>query len=467
MTFRPLYQLDDSTLDTDSLRRTNAHTGLWYDKFCSQWGWNGQKLELIPEKQGDKEINGKLHWINTVANRALGNSALIDQYANRHNDLIEKLGGIVHRITTEGPFVTGLGREHPIENGFAWHHTLGTPFLPGSSLKGLIRAWAFELYLDLDDGPKKNEIKDQIDRIFGTPGQVGSIIFFDMIPFEKPILKADVITPHYSKYYQEKETPGDWLSPVPVPFLVVAPGAHFVTGFAPRKPENTQDLDTIGTWLKDALVWIGAGAKTASGYGRFKDSDKSIDTAKWQAAKKAEKRQRMTPTERGIEDAQQMTEDDALQWVQAKIPTIDHIFDDPYLRAIKDIIEAKFHPFWSEGKRIDGKPSPSPQKLKDEYATKLVPPPSQEELRSQVFPNLTGEQSIVIEELQKTEDTKKTNALKEAINLGKDKDWGFHFFKHVLNEANVKWKGRKSKQAKELKALKKYVDQLRKREVDA
>jgi len=39
-------------------------------------------------------------------------------------------------------FATGLGREHPIENGFAWHPALGTPFLSGSSVKGLVRAWA-------------------------------------------------------------------------------------------------------------------------------------------------------------------------------------------------------------------------------------------------------------------------------------------------------------------------------------
>ena len=47
-------------------------------------------------------------------------------------------------FTTDGRFVTGTGRSHSVENGFAWHPTLGTPYLSGSSVKGMIRARAQE-----------------------------------------------------------------------------------------------------------------------------------------------------------------------------------------------------------------------------------------------------------------------------------------------------------------------------------
>jgi len=45
------------------------------------------------------------------------------------------------------PFVTGLGNEHPLENGFAFINPYGLPYLPGSSVKGVVRSAAEELAL--------------------------------------------------------------------------------------------------------------------------------------------------------------------------------------------------------------------------------------------------------------------------------------------------------------------------------
>lgn len=52
---------------------------------------------------------------------------------------------------TDGPFVTGMGMEHPLENGFAFMDPYGLPYLPGSSLKGVLRRAAEELALFADD----------------------------------------------------------------------------------------------------------------------------------------------------------------------------------------------------------------------------------------------------------------------------------------------------------------------------
>lgn len=46
---------------------------------------------------------------------------------------------------TEAPFVTGMGMEHPLENGFAFLDPYGLPYLPGSSVKGVLRRAAEEL----------------------------------------------------------------------------------------------------------------------------------------------------------------------------------------------------------------------------------------------------------------------------------------------------------------------------------
>jgi CRISPR-associated protein Cmr6 len=47
------------------------------------------------------------------------------------------------------PFMTGIGNEHPLENGFAFLNPYGLPYLPGSSVKGVLRMAAEELALGL------------------------------------------------------------------------------------------------------------------------------------------------------------------------------------------------------------------------------------------------------------------------------------------------------------------------------
>jgi CRISPR-associated protein Cmr6 len=49
------------------------------------------------------------------------------------------------------PLVTGVGTEHPLENGFAFLDPYGLPYLPGSGVKGVIRRAAEELALFSDD----------------------------------------------------------------------------------------------------------------------------------------------------------------------------------------------------------------------------------------------------------------------------------------------------------------------------
>lgn len=52
---------------------------------------------------------------------------------------------------TTSPFTTGLGNEHPLENGFAFLDPYGVPYLPGSGVKGTIRRAAEELALFEED----------------------------------------------------------------------------------------------------------------------------------------------------------------------------------------------------------------------------------------------------------------------------------------------------------------------------
>ena len=228
--------------------------GLWYDKFCHSW----QHLSGTNAKL-DKQA-----WIDTVAKRRCGDRDVLLRQAERRWKMIECLNGRYLDLKNTGPFVAGLGRAHPVENGFLWHHGLGVPYLPGSSVKGATHAWA-KLWNVEDDMIRR--------RIFGSEDQVGEIMFFDALPTTPVQLKADVITPHYIDYDQKGEAPGDWTSPVPIPFLAVTGGSMFRFAVAPRRQSAETLLDTACRWLEDALDWLGAGARTAVGYGRFDKQD--------------------------------------------------------------------------------------------------------------------------------------------------------------------------------------------------
>ena len=312
----PLYK--EANEDKTFLRGLpqNGNAGLWYDKFCNTWKGltildrqkNGERKVEI-KKSRDKNGDG---WIDTVTKQLCGDSGELKRQRDRRWEMVVKLGGYNLCLKTGSPFVTGLGREHPVENGFLWHHTLGVPYLPGSSVKGMVRAW-IEQWADEKDKKEKEEI----DRIFGPKQpteqpQVGEVVFLDAIPLSSVTLKAEVMTPHYGKYYQEGITPGDWISPVPIPFLAVKEGATFHFAIVPRQqiPEANKESKKVSRWLKDALGWIGAGAKTAVGYGRMSCDNAKQDQCEkeWreqkQKAKDAKKRgaelAKASPIEREI-----------------------------------------------------------------------------------------------------------------------------------------------------------------------
>lgn len=274
---RPLYQNHAPSEE----RPRDAHAGLWFDKFCNWWGRDPDPKKTGPaswslaafsiKKGPDKgEYNPKLDWIRTVTDYPVGNSALLAEHPTRLADLARKLGGQAIVLKTTSRFATGLGREHPIENGFVWHPVLGVPYLPGSSVKGLVRAWATTWA-----EPKPDLAACQ--RIFGAQNTVGTVLFLDALPVAPTQLKADVMTPHYGDYYQGKSPPADWLSPTPIPFLTVAPGQLFQFALAPAAPDAGADCETAIQWLTKALEQLGAGAKTAVGYGRFAH-DKTAET---------------------------------------------------------------------------------------------------------------------------------------------------------------------------------------------
>lgn len=259
--------------------RGAGNAGLWWAKFCDTWKPDFTGLDEPDRQTGTG--GGKLRWIRR-AGGTTGDRRLLQELHHRRCALVAALSGICLPLRLQSRHVTGTGLEHPVENGMLFHHTLGVPYLPGSSVKGLMRAWAGHVLI-----PNGAAREGDIRRILGTSadekGGVGSVIVMDALPTEPVEMVAEVTTPHYGPWYQKGgqdplgNPPADWYDPKPIPFLAVKEGQPFAFALLPNASPGVSaaqaaaDVVTAAGWLRDALEWLGAGARTAVGFGRFGD----------------------------------------------------------------------------------------------------------------------------------------------------------------------------------------------------
>lgn len=312
----------------------NGHVGLWYDRFFNRYDENWQL-----------SATAKFDWIKAVAGK-VGEQLKCEAATHRLSELCIALGGgiLVHNATWH--FATGLGNPHPVENGFLWHPTLGTPYIPGAAVKGLARSWV-ESWMEFPGNSQieRDELRrDTLYRWFGsenkasgdrsdvpaegtrspradqsTDTEAGAFIFFDALPIAPVSIKPDVMTPHMGDWYesggeissvrQSSRIPADWHDPVPVAFLV-ADKPKFQFAIAPRTIPAKSELHEIMMVLSNALEYLGAGAKTAVGYGimdRNREAEQAIHSqakTKREATQRnaaiALERARMDPLEREI-----------------------------------------------------------------------------------------------------------------------------------------------------------------------
>jgi CRISPR-associated protein Cmr6 len=194
--------------------------------------------------------------------------------------------------------VIGLGASHPQKTSMTLHHIYGIPYIPGSAIKGVTKHWAvlkfaeevsksenikFEKAIDdvskaLENGEKMDlKVEDlefsQLIEIFGTQEKQGKVIFFDAYPVGEINLKIDIMNPHYPKYYDGKEPPADWDSPMPIKFLSLENTTfRFYLATKVRDDFEKNLLNKARELLFEALSNFGIGAKTSLGYGLFKNN---------------------------------------------------------------------------------------------------------------------------------------------------------------------------------------------------
>lgn len=167
----------------------------------------------------------------------------------------------------EGRLLIGLTGGGALETGCAVSHSYGMPYLPGSSTKGVVRAWAEKAMQDW---------KDQFDDLFGSTDLSGLVAFHDAWwipdsgndPHKKQPFAADIVTPHHTEYYAGGRAPvSDLDSPVPNNLVGVRGSFLFVLEGEPGWRSLASKM------LEKALAENGIGAKTRAGYGYLSPDD--------------------------------------------------------------------------------------------------------------------------------------------------------------------------------------------------
>lgn len=248
---------------------------LRYNKFIAQEIENG-KSKFKLEKQNPSNIKTFL-------------PKLYSQQINSAHSIFGRENVIEKKKELSDKIIVGLGSESVYETSMTLHYTYGFPYIPGQSLKGAVRSHVINYYF------KKSEINALQNKtfclLFGSPEKIkdqktalakeykGSIVFFDTFPvyLDDLCFTIDILNPHYGEYYEKKKPPADYLEPVPVNFLALQ-NTKFQFILATHNNEEVEWegkkiklLDLAWNLTNEALTESGVGAKTAVGYGYFKE----------------------------------------------------------------------------------------------------------------------------------------------------------------------------------------------------
>ena len=271
------------------------------------------------------------------------NFKAIDAISREKAALFEEQGVVDYHVNWR--LAIGLGNASVFENSLTLHHVYGIPYIPASSVKGIIRSWLIQEYFsygsngnEYDEFGEGRALRDSeaFSLIFGTPleykltentlgksiiknedgnptAHLGNIVFFDAYPISKPKVYVDIMNPHYPEYYREgsDKPPADWQNPVPIFFLTIKDTSfQFLFGIRkgcsedefkkllnmsfqhPSNPKMNKEGSAekvLKELLEEALTFAGVGAKTATGYGRMRNtSANKLEQIRKQRAEDAE-----------------------------------------------------------------------------------------------------------------------------------------------------------------------------------
>ena len=280
-----------------------------------------------PKVHQDKAENMKAaaQVCGKLANTKTGSNLepLRPRHSKRFIDLLQQTYSANRlRVLTgrlEGRLAINLA-EGVIQNaGIALDRIFGLPFIPGSAVKGVVRAAA------LAEVKQNPQLLETFVRVFGTSesdykqkGELadfscpdgasrdlkGAITFIQAAPKNDAKIVVDITTVHYPDYYRTGNSSDEKNeTPKPNHFPAVERGVEFdfpilLNGMS----DDVKLLEAAEHWLNIAMERHGFGAKTAAGYGWFSDLTGEI--------RRQEEKDRQLQAER---EAQQRAEEEAKQ----------------------------------------------------------------------------------------------------------------------------------------------------------
>ncbi|MCG8331770.1 MAG: type III-B CRISPR module RAMP protein Cmr6 [Chitinophagales bacterium] len=300
------FEIENFNLKLNKYARWNKDEKSGNNPFSFFKTERGRLKYKIKENYGDLDIEG-------IAKRTLSHAKQLLGESN-----VKKV-----ELQLDARLIAGLGTASVYETGITLHHIWGIPYIPASSIKGVLRSWIIQSVFGVENVPENEKeyplhnaefrAFQDVDfcNLFGCPAKFekiqfddkgqpkmnnnkyiktsrnvgkkdqngdgiayqGKLIAFEAFPVSPPdpnYFNVDIMNPHYSKYYsgQGKQAPVDYDSPTPIPFLVVENTSfQFIIG---NRQGNWIYRDkTLIDWLKEALEFNGIGAKTSLGYGSF------------------------------------------------------------------------------------------------------------------------------------------------------------------------------------------------------
>jgi CRISPR-associated protein Cmr6 len=229
-----------------------AHKGLFLDKFLPQKPEARASGSLDPQAEALRALSS-CRFDSVIYKLAFARWK--DQWKNKGDSVLCLEGKVRDRMAI------GLGAASVLGNGVRLHHTYGTPVIPGSSVKGVLRRGIPTEHRNVYSVTDKRNVEWFL---FGSEDWAGAVRFQDAwwVPDANAALALDVVTPHHQKYQAGRGAPTDFDQPVPVPFLGVRGRFLFVV----EVPSVAWRV-YMAALIKATLREQGIGAKRSTGYG--------------------------------------------------------------------------------------------------------------------------------------------------------------------------------------------------------
>lgn len=253
-------------------------------------------------------------------------------------------------LALEQRLFIGLTGGGMLETGCAISHSYGMPYIPGSSVKGVVRA-------HVSQSPFGREHPAVIDELFGAAadpeqgqpeGLSGLVVFHDAwwvptIPERPSPFVEEIVTTHHLDYYGREGAVDASDCDSPVPNAQIAVQGRFL--FVLEGQRVWRKL--AAEMLRSALSQRGIGAKTRTGYGLFDPEPQRsagptcawVDDAIARLAQKNKASEDDTLRGKGLAEEWQKIEDaevkaTALADIRSRLQTKDW-WDDPQGRSAR------------------------------------------------------------------------------------------------------------------------------------